>query len=205
MTHSSKNKAPHKERSETNLTLYKKIQETLYERELSNSESLDKAILAYSAGGLGLSLAFLKDVVPLEAAHYLSMLYTSWAGFVLAMVSVIASLQCSQRGIRRQLKIARIYYLEDRDDAFELKNHWAWCTQVLNCLSGVLFILAVISTLAFTFLNVEIERTEIMTKEFKGGQNIPTLEKKGAPVTPIEQKPAKESGDSTGGNKETKK
>lgn len=45
---------------------------------LSNSQMLDKAILSLSSAGLGVSLAFIKNVVPLDKATNLYLLYLSW-------------------------------------------------------------------------------------------------------------------------------
>ena len=50
----------------------------LLKRQLSNSENYDKAVISLSTAFLGLSLAFLKDLVPIQRAEWLWLLYGSW-------------------------------------------------------------------------------------------------------------------------------
>src|SRR6185295_17250792 len=60
-------------------------------------EAFDKAILTLSAGALGLSLVFIKDVAPLPTAVGLWLLFWSWgflgAAIFLTLFSFIASYQ----------------------------------------------------------------------------------------------------------------
>ena len=57
----------------------------------SGSDSYDQSLLTVSSGALALSLAFIKDVVPLKEAHYMWMLFASWFAFASCILSVIAS------------------------------------------------------------------------------------------------------------------
>jgi hypothetical protein len=41
----------------------------------ASSDSFDNNLLAFSSGALGLSVAFVKDIVPLETAEWLRTLY----------------------------------------------------------------------------------------------------------------------------------
>ena len=43
----------------------------------SGSDEFDKSILTYSSAGLGTSLVFIKDIVPLAHTIYLNLLYAS--------------------------------------------------------------------------------------------------------------------------------
>ncbi len=58
-------------------------------------QELDRAVLTLSAGLLGLSLAFIKDVVPLSQAIALWLLYLSWGfsagAILLTLFSFLAS------------------------------------------------------------------------------------------------------------------
>jgi hypothetical protein len=78
---------------------------------LSNSEKFDNAILTLSTGALAISLAFIKDIVPLEIAQNLWLLKASWWLFGFSIISTLVSFAASQLGISRQLKYAEEYYL----------------------------------------------------------------------------------------------
>jgi hypothetical protein len=58
--------------------LYSETRKDLLNRQLSNAENFDKAILSLSTAGLGFSLAFIKGIVPIRGATYLFLLYFSW-------------------------------------------------------------------------------------------------------------------------------
>ena len=64
--------------SERNYEQYLKERDELLKRQLSNSQILDKAILALSSAGLGLSLTFIGKGVSLAEAAQVYLLYFSW-------------------------------------------------------------------------------------------------------------------------------
>ena len=82
---------------------------------LSNSQMLDKAILSLSSAGLGVSLAFIKNVVPLDKATNLYLLYLSWGTFVGAIAGTLVSFLASQCGLEEQANQVNDE-LEDMDD-----------------------------------------------------------------------------------------
>lgn len=176
--------------STSNEEMFRTQQSELFKRELSNSENYDKAILAYASGGLGISLAFIKDVVPLSSASCLALLELSWFCWVFAIVVVVISFQTSQFGIRRHLEKVKKYYLDDDDSALEAKNVPATLTDIANVLSGVLFLCGVVLTTAFVGINL---RDGNVTKNSEGsgrrstamdGAPVPSLVKKVAPAPP---------------------
>lgn len=125
-----------------------------WRRELSNAEHFDKAILAYATAGLGFSLAFVKDVVPIVQARLPCLLYGSWSLFALAIVLTIVSYVLSQLGIKRQLALAEAYCLKGDDDAFHRTNPLAVWTEIVSYGAGLFFILAVVVTTAFVGVNL---------------------------------------------------
>ena len=58
----------------------------------------DKQLLTLSSAMLGVSLAFIKDVVQLRNAELLFVLYASWAAFGICILGVVFSFQLSIRG-----------------------------------------------------------------------------------------------------------
>ncbi len=173
--------------------LYTETRKDLLARQLSNAEQFDKAVLTLSSGALGLSLAFIKDVVPIDEAQGFAVLVFSWWLFSFAIISTVISFIVSQLAIARQLTYARKYYIDNKSEYSKKRNIWAEVTDYLNCLSGVLFVVAVVLTVTFVSSNlgsVQMATDKSKRVQINEGAPIPTLqsipgsgiEKKGAPV-----------------------
>ena len=134
--------------------LYEDMKKELLDRQRSNSEIYDRAILTLSISALGISLAFIKNIVPLDEAHCIGLLITSWYLFVLAIVITLLSFWASQKGIERQLDYAHKYYVERKDEYLTRNNFYAKVTEYLNNFSGILFIGAIFLTTLFVTINV---------------------------------------------------
>ena len=89
--------------------LHDTLRDDLFKRQLSNSENLDRAILMLSSAGLGLSLVFVKGLVPLTKADCMCLLYFSWFLFGSAILSTLVSFFVSQQGIKKQLEMNKQY------------------------------------------------------------------------------------------------
>ena len=122
--------------------LHDSLRDELFKRQLSNSENLDRAILMLSSAGLGLSLVFVKDLVPLAKADCMFILYSSWFLFTFAILSTIVSFFVSQQGIKKQLEMNRQYYLEDKEEVLNQKNRWASATEYLSYVSPSTYAIA---------------------------------------------------------------
>lgn len=79
----------HKEHQE----LHDALRDDLFKRQLSNSETLDKAILSLSSAGIGVSLLFLKTKGSQEMTQVADVyfLHWSWGGFLFAIVWTLVS------------------------------------------------------------------------------------------------------------------
>ena len=132
--------------------LFKRHQAQTWADLQSSSDEYDKAVLALSGGGLGLSLAFIKDVVPLSHAISLAVLLCSWICFAVAMLLVVISYQLSRLAQTLHLEHLQRYYLAGKKEFPSNKfNSWlSWC----NAGSGFFLILAVILTIAFAWQNI---------------------------------------------------
>jgi len=138
----------------TRRELYAETRRDLLTRQLSNSEKFDGAVLTLSTAALGLSLTFLRDVVPLGKAQCLSVLVISWCLFGLAIFSTMASFLASQLGIKRQLEYAEEYYLNKKDDFLTKENFPAKLTEVINYISGFMFVAGILFTILFVATNL---------------------------------------------------
>jgi uncharacterized membrane protein len=134
--------------------VYANTRKDLLDRQLSNSEKFDNAIITLSTGALAISLAFIKDIVPLQKAQNLWLLRASWWLFGFSIISTLASFVASQLGISRQLKYAEEYYLNKRDEYLKKRNYPAILTDFLNYSSGILFVAAIILTIFFVSSNL---------------------------------------------------
>lgn len=136
---------------------YQAFEAELFKREVSNAEAYDKAVLLYSTGALGLSLTFIKDIVPAGKAVCLWALYASWGGFLAAMIIVLISYLVGQKAIRRQRDLAYEVYCEgEQDKAKPEHNHWSAWTDYLNVGSGACFVLGVALMTWFVANNVAL-------------------------------------------------
>lgn len=133
---------------------YSETRKDLLERQLSNSEKLDAAILTLSTAALGVSISFIDNVVSLENARFIRLLTISWCLFGLSIVSTLVSFLASQIGIKTQLLYAREYYLNKNEEYLTKPNTAAKWTDRLNYLSALIFIAALFSTILFVTLNL---------------------------------------------------
>jgi len=123
----------------------------------SGTETFDRNLLAFSSGALGLSLAFIKDIVPLGKAVWIPCLYISWILFALCIMVTMASFQVSIRALNGSLPFAKAYYFDGDTNAFDkhLKTFWCravdWCTWI----ASILFVTGLVCTIVFVVVNVE--------------------------------------------------
>lgn len=123
-------------------------------RQRLSSDNFDKAILTYSSSGLALSVAFLKDIVPLKTAQFECILYSSWIFFIVATALTVTSFLASYKAQDISVENAEKYYLQGDDDAL---NKVTWHTSAIiwsNRLAGLTFVVALIATCFFVGLNL---------------------------------------------------
>jgi len=172
--------------------IYAETRKDLLTRQLSNSERLDGAILTLSTAALGLSLAFIKNVVSFEKAELTGWLIASWWLFGCAIVLTLLSFIASQLGIKTQLTYAEEYYLKNNDEYLTKRNIPARATDYLNYTSAFLFVSALVATIIFVSENLRGEPT--MTED--RGSKV-HLEKKGAPIPNMQPAPSTHTNQNT--------
>jgi hypothetical protein len=91
----------------------------------SGSDEFDKSILTYSTAGLGVSLVFLKDLVPLQQVVGVLLLYASWVLFGIAILVTVFSFQLSVLSQEKHLEHLREYYLEREAESLNAPNRAA--------------------------------------------------------------------------------
>jgi len=116
------------------------------------SQSFDKYMLTLSAGALGLSITFIKQLAPNPLPKTLPYLYFSWGLFTLALLIVLMSLLFSQHAFHRQSKAMDKAYA-DQQDARSHHNIWVDATDWANWLSIIFFTAGVVCLMVFSSSN----------------------------------------------------
>jgi len=130
----------------------------------------DKQLLALSSAFLGVSLAFVKDIVPLRDTVHLWEFDVALSLFLACVCVVLGTFQYSIHGHFRLVEYweKRADYLLAADDAKarisgELARLWIWLDRkavrirLLNGVSGVLFIMGVVLLVVFVTTNLNWE------------------------------------------------
>lgn len=132
--------------------LYAERRAELLQRQFSNCEAYDQAVLTLSSGLLGLSLAFVTDIVPLSSAVGKGWLYASWAALAAAVISTVISFRVSDGAIQHELRMAERYYLLRDETAYGRSSRAALIARINN-LAGAFFVAGILLTIAFVVLN----------------------------------------------------
>lgn len=176
--------------------VFKEFKTEIEKRQVSSSENFDKSILTYSSWALGISVAFLKDFIPITVALAPSLLYISWALFCWAIGSTTISFLLSYKGLEQTLKHGEKYYLDEDDSYLNKDNNFNKAVKWLNWTSGVSFIIALILTIVFVSLNLEksvVEKNrksnDVMTKVAPNGETS----NKGLGAPAMQQRPTSPS------------
>jgi hypothetical protein len=120
----------------------------------SASDEFDKNILTYSSAGLGISLVFLKDIVPLANAVGLYLLYASWVAFGFAILVTVSSFRLSEMALNDHVKNLNKYGVTRRTEDLNPPNKKASWVGYLKWVSGSCFVLAIVGTIVFSIWNL---------------------------------------------------
>ena len=133
---------------------YLKERKLLIDAQQQSYQQFDKTILTLSSGGLGVSITFLRDILPFEQITNYCFLIGSWILFTISILSTLISFLTSQYAYNKQLELIDAYFLNKDSDALTKKNRFAQITEGLNVSAAVFFILAVIGTIMFVSINI---------------------------------------------------
>ena len=175
-----------------NQKMFTERRKELIDRQLSNSEGQDRAILTLSSSGLVLSVSFIRFLVELDTAIFSWLLFSSWAFFALAVVSTIFSYLIGQKALDDSIFISYKYFIDDDDEYENVVPCSSKINDKVNLISSITFMLAVVSIAAFITLNINTKDGE-MSKDKKifvtDSAKVPSMEKKSANIPKQQQKP----------------
>jgi len=117
--------------------------------EQKSQEDYDKAILTLSGGALGVTFAFIKNIVGESSIQHSCLLYLAWIAWTVSLSTTLISFYCSRKALRNttiQLDKGEIYS-GTPGSCFDK------ITSFLNFSSGLLFIVGVILAVIFVAFN----------------------------------------------------
>jgi hypothetical protein len=127
----------------------------LYKTINDQESEYDKQLLTLSSAMLGVSLAFIKDVVKLENAAWMIVLYAAWVAFGLCILGVLFSFQFSIKGHYGAIA----YWRQRKKGAASPKfpTQFASLVNWVNWVCGALFLLGVSCLIFFVIFNLSRE------------------------------------------------
>lgn len=117
--------------------------------EQKSQEDYDKAILTLSGGALGITFAFVKNIVGNSPVQHSWLLYSAWVIWTVSLLTTLLSFYISRKALRKaidQLDKKKIYTESPG-------GYYDKTTSVLNSSSGLLFIAGVILAIIFVTFN----------------------------------------------------
>ena len=148
----------------SNQEKYSDFWSEINKRQISNTESLDKALLSLSTAGLGFSLSIAKFVSLKNTDDYM-LLYCVWTLFALTIISTVISFIVSQKALDNVLEYAEKYYLDNNTDYLNKEDNWIKSIRWISIFSVTTFLLAIIFAIIFSIENFQIKNKDYsMTK-----------------------------------------
>ena len=168
--------------------MYRAYKVEIDKRDLSNSESRDKAILSFSSAGLALSLSFIKFVVPIEKIENFILLYWTWGLFGGAVILTIFSFLFSQYALKKALEDAEEYYLNNKEN--DTSQYIKYMEKFFAIIPTLLFTSAIVCIVVFSIQNFSNKERNIMNSSDKKETTVPKeLEKRGTSIPKKEPLP----------------
>ena len=143
----------------------------LIHAEYEESRLFDKAILALTAGAFGLSLTFIRQIVPTVEFGTVWMLICAWTGFCISLLITLISFLTSQSACSKQREILEAEYFDNHGSQSEKthpKNKPAIWTKRLNKISISAFIIGVIFLATFSISNLSTIKEDAMSNKKEG-------------------------------------
>lgn len=134
--------------------LYHKHAAQAWTDQQASSDDFDKNLLTLSSGALGVSLAFIKDIVPLKDAVMVCWLYVSWATFAACIIATIFSFPLSIQAQKVHVEYLYRYYIEGKQEFLNRESGWSKAVTVCAAVGAIFFTAGLVATLVFAFVNV---------------------------------------------------
>ncbi len=125
----------------------------LSQADQKSQDDYDKTVLALSGGALGISFAFIKDLLS-STPVYKAALLTAWITWTLSLCIVLLSYFTSRKSIRKGIEQVD----RELETGKPIEGHFggvfAKITGGLNVTSGILFVIGIAFFIAFVYFNL---------------------------------------------------
>jgi hypothetical protein len=124
-------------------------------------EDYDKAVLSLSGGALGVSFAFIKDIVGPGAVTRPGLLILAWSAWGASIVATLSSYWFGQQALRTAIKQVDAATIDTELPGLS----FATTTAILNAAGGLLFVLGVGLLVPFIWFNMGRGKSEPLPKQ----------------------------------------
>ena len=138
----------------------------LWDLQKSNSEQCDNTILTLSSALLGVSLAFIKDIVPIAHLTAIGWLTFSWFMFGAAITCTLASYYSGQEAIDTECEYSEEVHMKG-NTGYVRNRLWDKATRLLNATAALCFLFGVFTTICVVTTNIYHEQA----RQSQGGAN----------------------------------
>lgn len=154
MTEDSKDSNANDAEAQERKRLHEMLSQRAWQDMQDSSDQFDKQLLTISSGALGISLAFVKDIVPVKEAQEMAVLFFSWMSFLLCILLTASSFLFSMQAQRLRIEHLRFFYLDKKNEYFDKKTIYMhlldWCRYL-----GIVFLLLGLGlTIRFCYTNL---------------------------------------------------
>jgi hypothetical protein len=166
--------------------LYDKHEQQAWQDIQTTTDRFDQSMLTLSSAALGVSVAFIKDIVPFAQAVWSLLLYASWICFSLCIVVTVLSFQVSRAALKQHLDYLKRCYLDGDRRFFNKQSLAAKMLPVMSWTAATFFVLGIVSTLVFCGVNVANARRSPSMKDTK--RSYVTDGRAPVQMTPVEER-----------------
>ena len=110
-----------------------------------SQDQFDKAVLTLSGGAIGVSFAFMNDVVG-DDPHHIMWILLAWTAWSLSIIFIFISFYVGAQAFRQEIK--------NLDEGKVGGSRWSTAVGWLNPLAGIMFVLGVLFLGFFVALNL---------------------------------------------------
>lgn len=122
----------------------------LVSAEQKSQDDYDKTVLSLSGGALGISFAFVKDIVGPQPLLRQELLLWSWSSWAISIACILFSFYFSNWSLRKAINQLDKNQIHNRQPG----GPFSQLTAVLNALGGLLFLAGAVLMVIFVSFNL---------------------------------------------------